>query len=196
MCPRRNSSGTKNIMISAHAPIRSDTCDSASEPAPMLLNLNMARARTRPGSCSLGMLVMSASACTPDPVRKVPAAHKLQLTMSVAPASPLTPHYTRATRTVASQSPGEGADLTPSRKLQPGTSCNWKLQTTLQSHAQHPPWHEAQLGCSFNADLSHGNQRMMPHLSPSGSSNHCQVEQAAYDSSRSKRSSHYARSTP
>jgi hypothetical protein len=72
----------------------------------------------------------------PEPVRKVPAAHKLQLTMSVAPASTLTPHHTRVAHTVASQSRGEEADLTLSRKSQPGTSCTWRLQKTLQNNTQ------------------------------------------------------------
>ena len=74
-------------------------------------------------SCVLGTQVISPSASIPDPVRKVPAAHKLQLTLPEAPvrASPFRPHH--IARYVTNQSRGEEADLTPSRKSQPDTSC-------------------------------------------------------------------------
>jgi hypothetical protein len=37
---------------------------------------------------------LGASAYTPNPVRKVPAAHKLHSTLLVAPASPFSAHHT------------------------------------------------------------------------------------------------------
>ena len=63
-----------------------------------------------------------ASACRPDPVRKVPAEHKLHSTLPVAPASPFSTHHT-ACSAANCQPPGEDADLTLSRKSQPDTSC-------------------------------------------------------------------------
>ena len=36
----------------------------------------------------------ASAACRPDPVRKVPAAHKLHSTLPVAPASPFSAHHT------------------------------------------------------------------------------------------------------
>jgi hypothetical protein len=41
---------------------------------------------------------MVASACIPDPVRKVPAAHMVQLKVTEAPAYPFSKYHTRPLR--------------------------------------------------------------------------------------------------